>query len=84
MHCFFSRVTDFEYTPALAVFDLFRIPLYHGWVADPQDRNLARALRNQTYNQVVEMIIESKSSDDPDRVQQGLLGLQLTIGFTAS
>ncbi|KAH9285763.1 Uncharacterized protein ECG_00570 [Echinococcus granulosus] len=69
----FTGVSDFEYTPALTVFDLFRIPLYHGWVADPQDRDLVEALRNQTYNQVVEMIIDYKSSSDPARVEKSLL-----------
>ncbi|KAL5962743.1 Ubiquitin carboxyl-terminal hydrolase MINDY-1 [Taenia solium] len=69
----FTGVSDFEYTPALTIFDLFRIPLYHGWVVDPQDRDLVEALRNQTYNQVVEMIIDYKSSSDPACVEKGLL-----------
>ncbi|KAL5111809.1 Ubiquitin carboxyl-terminal hydrolase MINDY-1 [Taenia crassiceps] len=69
----FTGVSDFEYTPALTIFDLFRIPLYHGWVADPQDRDLVEALKNQTYNQVVEMIIDYKSSSDPACVEKGLL-----------
>ena len=78
------RASDFEYTPALTVFDLFRIPLYHGWVADPQDQNLARALGNQTYNQVVEMIIQCKSSADPDQVQKGRLSLLLPVLYFIS
>ncbi|VDD73999.1 unnamed protein product [Mesocestoides corti] len=69
----FTGVSDFEYTPALTVFDLFRIPLFHGWVVDPQDRELAQTLKDQTYNQVVEMIINYKSSSDPSRIQQGYL-----------
>lgn len=32
----FSDVTDFEYTPECIVFDLLDIPLYHGWLVDPQ------------------------------------------------
>ena len=32
----FTGVTDFEYTPECIVFDLLDIPLYHGWLVDPQ------------------------------------------------
>ncbi|VDO05556.1 unnamed protein product [Rodentolepis nana] len=67
----FTGVGDFEYTTALAVFDLFRIPIFHGWVVDPQDENLTKVLNNQTYNQVVEMIIGYKTSDDADQVHKG-------------
>lgn len=32
----FTGVSDFEYTPECIVFDLLNIPLYHGWLVDPQ------------------------------------------------
>lgn len=32
--CF--RIDDFEFTPECAIFDLLDIPLYHGWIVDPQ------------------------------------------------
>lgn len=32
----FTGVSDFEYTPECIVFDLLDIPLYHGWLLDPQ------------------------------------------------
>lgn len=32
----FTGVTDFEYTPECIAFDLLDIPLYHGWLVDPQ------------------------------------------------
>lgn len=32
----FTGVADFEYTPECIVFDLLGIPLYHGWLVDPQ------------------------------------------------
>lgn len=32
----FTGVSDFEYTPECIVFDLLDIPLYHGWLVDPQ------------------------------------------------
>ncbi|VUZ55244.1 unnamed protein product [Hymenolepis diminuta] len=69
----FTGVADFEYTTALTVFDLFRIPIFHGWVVDPQNADLVKVLNNQTYNQVVEMIIDYKTSTDSERVQKGLL-----------
>lgn len=30
------RIDDFEFTPECAIFDLLDIPLYHGWIVDPQ------------------------------------------------
>ena len=36
----FTGVSDFEYTPECSVFDLLGIPLYHGWLVDPQVRVL--------------------------------------------
>lgn len=32
----FTGVRVFEYTPECIVFDLLDIPLYHGWLVDPQ------------------------------------------------
>lgn len=37
----FTGVADFEYTPECIVFDLLDIPLYHGWLVDPQVRDHA-------------------------------------------
>lgn len=34
----FAGVQVFEYTPECIVFDLLDIPLYHGWLVDPQVR----------------------------------------------
>lgn len=34
----FTGVSDFEYTPECSVFDLLGVPLYHGWLVDPQVR----------------------------------------------
>lgn len=36
----FTGVSDFEYTPECIVFDLLNIPLYHGWLLDPQVNGL--------------------------------------------
>ncbi|RVW16297.1 Ubiquitin carboxyl-terminal hydrolase MINDY-1 [Vitis vinifera] len=32
----FRRIGDFEFTRECAIFDLLDIPLYHGWIVDPQ------------------------------------------------
>jgi len=32
----FTGVRVFEYTPECIVFDLLDIPLYHGWLVEPQ------------------------------------------------
>lgn len=37
----FTGVSDFEYTPECIVFDLLNVPLYHGWLVDPQVRAIA-------------------------------------------
>lgn len=36
MHIWTFRIDDFEFTPECAIFDLLDIPLYHGWIVDPQ------------------------------------------------
>lgn len=40
----FTGVRVFEYTPECIVFDLLDIPLYHGWLVDPQVRSIRRGL----------------------------------------
>lgn len=30
------RISDFEFTPECAIFDLLDIPLYHGWIVDSE------------------------------------------------
>ncbi|XP_025820232.1 ubiquitin carboxyl-terminal hydrolase MINDY-1-like [Panicum hallii] len=32
----FRKIDDFEFTRERAIFDLLDIPLYHGWIVDPQ------------------------------------------------
>lgn len=61
----FTGITDFEYTPECIIFDLLRIPLYHGWLSDPSLFELQNAIGNQSYNQLVDNIITNKSSQDP-------------------
>ncbi|XP_050263591.1 uncharacterized protein LOC126707901 isoform X1 [Quercus robur] len=46
----FRRINDFEFTPECAIFDLLDIPLYHGWIVDPQDHETANAIGLKSYN----------------------------------
>lgn len=69
----FTDVSAFEFTSVLGVFDLFEISLYHGWLVDPRDVELASIVGDRTYNRLVEEIIHLKASANPDDVQKGLL-----------
>ncbi|XP_075731387.1 ubiquitin carboxyl-terminal hydrolase MINDY-2-like isoform X2 [Rhipicephalus microplus] len=69
----FTGVKDFEYTPECIVFDLLRIPLYHGWLLDPESPEIFAAVGSCSYNQLVEKIINNKSSTKPEMVTEALL-----------
>uniref|UniRef100_G3MMA3 Ubiquitin carboxyl-terminal hydrolase n=2 Tax=Amblyomma TaxID=6942 RepID=G3MMA3_AMBMU len=69
----FTGVKDFEYTPECIVFDLLRIPLYHGWLLDPECPEVLAAVGNCSYNQLVEKIINNKSSTKPEVVTEALI-----------
>ncbi|XP_063172839.1 ubiquitin carboxyl-terminal hydrolase MINDY-1 [Candoia aspera] len=79
----FTGVSDFEYTPECIVFDLLNVPLYHGWLVDPQTPGVARAVGKLSYNQLVEKIISCKHSSDPNSVTDGLIAEQF-LESTAS
>jgi len=69
----FTGVRDFEYTPECIIFDLLNIPLYHGWLVDPQAKDAVTAVSKLSYNQLVEKIITNKSSPDNDLVTEALI-----------
>ncbi|XP_058016214.1 ubiquitin carboxyl-terminal hydrolase MINDY-1 isoform X1 [Ahaetulla prasina] len=79
----FTGVSDFEYTPECIVFDLLNVPLYHGWLVDPQIPEVAGAVSKLSYNQLVEKIITCKHSSDPNLVTEGLIAEQF-LESTAS
>ncbi|CAI4229591.1 unnamed protein product [Auanema sp. JU1783] len=54
----FSGVSTFEYTPAVALFDLLNIPLYHTWVVEPGS-GFEEHVGNMTYNQATTLAIEN-------------------------
>nr|XP_033779046.1 ubiquitin carboxyl-terminal hydrolase MINDY-1 isoform X2 [Geotrypetes seraphini] len=72
----FTGVSDFEYTPECIVFDLLNIPLYHGWLLEPQGPEVLQAVGKLSYNQLVEKIITCKHSNDPNLVTEGLIAEQ--------
>jgi len=47
------------------------VPLFHGWLEDPQNSQYCQVLKNLSYNQLVEKIITDTSSKEEERVQQG-------------
>ncbi|KAJ8796768.1 hypothetical protein J1605_002038 [Eschrichtius robustus] len=72
----FTGVSDFEYTPECSVFDLLGVPLYHGWLVDPQSPEAVSAVGKLSYNQLVEKIITCKHSSDTNLVTEGLIAEQ--------
>ncbi|XP_028257489.1 ubiquitin carboxyl-terminal hydrolase MINDY-2 isoform X2 [Parambassis ranga] len=72
----FTGVRVFEYTPECIVFDLLDIPLYHGWLLDPQMHDIVKAVGNCSYNQLVEKIISCKQSDSSELAGEGIVAEQ--------
>nr|XP_046242611.1 ubiquitin carboxyl-terminal hydrolase MINDY-2 isoform X2 [Scatophagus argus] len=72
----FTGVRVFEYTPECIVFDLLDIPLYHGWLVDPQMHDIVKAVGNCSYNQLVEKIISCKQSDNSEQAGEGIVAEQ--------
>jgi hypothetical protein len=70
---FSSGVKDFEYTNESIIFDLFNIALYHGWLVDPQQEDVVRAVDGLSYNQLVEKIIANKNNTDSNLVTDSLV-----------
>ena len=55
---FTAGPTGFEYTVNVAIFDAWRIDLYHGWLADPQNEEAFQFLDGLTYNQLMDKFVE--------------------------
>ena len=53
------------------MFDILNIGLYHGWMYDPQNSEAVSAIGTCSYNQLVERIINSKSSEDEQTQHSG-------------
>ncbi|KAI3453639.1 hypothetical protein Pfo_010302 [Paulownia fortunei] len=65
----FRRIDDFEFTPECAIFDLLDIPLYHGWIVDPQDHETADAIGSKSYNTLMGELVslETQTMDSEQR-----------------
>ena len=46
----FRHSSDFEYTTALATFDLVDITLVHGWLVDPLEKNMVHFIQYSFFN----------------------------------
>lgn len=54
----FESCDSFEYTKELCLFDIMRVPLKHGWVQDPQDIVEAHVVRNLSFNQAMNRLVQ--------------------------
>jgi len=76
----FSSISDFEFTPELIVFDLLHIPLHHGWLIDPVNfKEMASVVGSCSYNQLVDKIINNKSSNKTQLVTEGELVVVVVV-----
>jgi hypothetical protein len=78
-----------EYTNALSTFDVLGIDLVHGWLLDPSPSDDGRynynhnqeahgILRNKSYNQLIDLVIQGNDAqDEMTRLQTELTALQL-------
>uniref|UniRef100_M4EKV2 MINDY deubiquitinase domain-containing protein n=1 Tax=Brassica campestris TaxID=3711 RepID=M4EKV2_BRACM len=62
----FRRIDDFEFTPECAIFDLLDIPLYHGWIVDPQDVETADAIGSKSYNALMGELVALETQNVED------------------
>jgi hypothetical protein len=72
VNCTFNSVTGFEYTSSLGIFDLVNVRLFHGWCVDPEDRVTASVLKNSSYNQIMEKVVQYQNLEG--RVSSGMGG----------
>ncbi|UMM30925.1 hypothetical protein L5515_012609 [Caenorhabditis briggsae] len=52
----FSSISSFEFTPALSLFDLVAVDLYHVWLPDPQFPDQFRLISALNYNELAEKV----------------------------
>ena len=83
----FSGTESFEYTRAMCIFDIFGIRLLHGWLVDPQEREIYEIVRDLSYNQIVDRLIDrtaAKSSEENKSENNDLFLMQEFLDSTAS
>mmetsp|Transcript_8195 Transcript_8195/g.11912 ORF Transcript_8195/g.11912 Transcript_8195/m.11912 type:complete len:468 (+) Transcript_8195:140-1543(+) len=52
----------YEYTTQMSSFDLLRIRLVHGWLLDPSEQELYGAVKNCTYNQLLDLVLKGQEA----------------------
>ena len=58
----FTHTTHFEYTDAIALFDLCQTRLLHGWLIDPSNAALTSALRShRSFNEASAFVLDDKA-----------------------
>uniref|UniRef100_A0ACD5Z6Q0 Uncharacterized protein n=1 Tax=Avena sativa TaxID=4498 RepID=A0ACD5Z6Q0_AVESA len=78
----FRKVDDFEFTRERAIFDLLDIPLYHGWIVDPQDTDTATAIGSKSYNALASGLAEFKSGKPAEEDKH--VAEEETVDFAAA
>ncbi|KQK17516.1 ubiquitin carboxyl-terminal hydrolase MINDY-2 [Brachypodium distachyon] len=78
----FRKVDDFEFTRERAIFDLLDIPLYHGWIVDPQDTDTATAIGSKSYNALASGLAEFKSGKPTEEDKHVMA--EETVDFAAA
>ena len=66
-------VSGFEFTCESGLFDLLDVALYHGWLVDPQDKETYRVIKDFSYNQLAEMVVNSSNSEETNELTNGEL-----------
>ncbi|KAJ6712369.1 NF-E2 INDUCIBLE PROTEIN [Salix purpurea] len=58
-----------SFTRECAIFDLLDIPLYHGWIVDPQDYDIANAIGSKSYNTLTGELValETRNMEDESK-----------------
>ena len=63
----FNNVSSFEYTKELDCFDAFSVPLYHGWIYDPQDRETKSVIQDLSYNHLLFKLVEARGVTEKEQ-----------------
>ncbi|MCL7032740.1 hypothetical protein MKW94_016849 [Papaver nudicaule] len=59
----FDKIDGFVDTPELGLFRLLKIPLYHGWMIDPQDSDTRKAFGSKPYNTVIKEVADFRAKN---------------------
>lgn len=81
----FNRIDDFNSEGECQIFDLLRIPLYHGWIIHPLDHDTQIAIGEKSFNE----LMLDRAGRDTDITEQGelideFLKKQLTVSGLTS